>query len=136
MDPKLADAGTESKGGPQSDIERTATSSSEFNGSTVVLNPDDVGYHRSLTRRKVMMMTFGAGIGTGLWVGTGQALYYAGPAGLAITYTLVAIIVYAQYSSVGEMTAYMPVHGGFIRQCAEYVDPAFGFAIGVNFWFA
>lgn len=24
----------------------------------------------------------------------------------------------------------------FIRQCAEYVDPAFGFAIGINFWFA
>lgn len=46
------------------------------------------------------------------------------------------MIVYAQYSSVGEMTTYKPIHGGFIRQCAEYVDPAFGFAIGVNFWFA
>ncbi|OGE53487.1 hypothetical protein PENARI_c007G10449 [Penicillium arizonense] len=82
------------------------------------------------------MMTFGAGIGTGLWVGTGQALYYAGPAGTAVTYTITAMIVYAQYSSVGEMTTYKPIHGGFIRQCAEYVDPAFGFAIGVNFWFA
>ncbi|KAL2834912.1 amino acid permease/ SLC12A domain-containing protein [Aspergillus cavernicola] len=121
----------------QADIERVATSSTELQGSTTVVHPDqDVGYHRSLTRRKVMMMTFGAGIGTGLWVGTGQALHYAGPAGLAVTYTLVAIIVYAQYSSVGEMTAYMPVHGGFIRQCSEFVDPAFGFAIGVNFWFA
>ena len=34
------------------------------------------------------------------------------------------------------MTSYKPVHGGFIRQCVEYVDPAFGFAIGMNFWFA
>lgn len=34
------------------------------------------------------------------------------------------------------MTTYKPVHGGFIRQCIEYVDPAFGFAIGINFWFA
>lgn len=34
------------------------------------------------------------------------------------------------------MTTYKPVHGGFIRQCIEYVDPAWGFAIGVNFWFA
>ncbi|KAL2802183.1 amino acid permease/ SLC12A domain-containing protein [Aspergillus granulosus] len=118
------------------DIERVATTSTELHGSTTVIHPDNVGYHRSLTRRKVMMMTFGAGIGTGLWVGTGQALHYAGPAGLALTYTLTAIIVYAQYSSVGEMTAYMPVHGGFIRQCSEFVDPAFGFAIGINFWFA
>lgn len=57
-------------------IERTATSSSQANGSSTAINTDNVGYHRSLTRRKVMMMTFGAGIGTGLWVGTGQALHY------------------------------------------------------------
>ncbi|KAL4793159.1 amino acid permease/ SLC12A domain-containing protein [Aspergillus venezuelensis] len=122
----------------ESDIERVQSSGSEIKGSATTINPDnvDVGYHRSLTRRKVMMMTFGAGIGTGLWVGTGQALHYAGPAGLAVTYTLVAIIVYAQYSSIGEMTTYMPLHGGFIRQCSEFVDPAFGFAIGINFWFA
>ena len=62
----------------ENDIERVQTSTSEIKGSATTINPDhvDVGYHRSLTRRKVMMMTFGAGIGTGLWVGTGQALYY------------------------------------------------------------
>ncbi|KAJ5281795.1 Amino acid/polyamine transporter I [Penicillium angulare] len=119
------------------DIERTATTGTEQNGdSKEILAEDNAGFHRSLTRRKVMMMTFGAGIGTGLWVGTGQALYYAGPGGLAITYTLTAMIVYAQYSSIGEMMAYKPVHGGFIRTCIEYVDPAFGFAVGINFWFA
>ncbi|KAL4998876.1 amino acid permease-domain-containing protein [Aspergillus recurvatus] len=118
------------------DIERIATPPTEINGSIAPINPDNVGYHRSLTRRKVMMITFGAGIGTGLWVGTGQALHYAGPAGLAVTYTLTAVIVYAQYCSIGEMTTYLPVHGGFIRQCSEFVDPAFGFAIGINFWFA
>ena len=34
------------------------------------------------------------------------------------------------------MTTYKPIHGGFIRQSMEYVDPAFGFAIGINFWFS
>lgn len=90
------------------DIERTATSGTEHNGdSKEILGDNNAGFHRSLTRRKVMMMTFGAGIGTGLWVGTGQALYYgmsslnyiifninlyylAGPGGLAVTYTLTA----------------------------------------------
>lgn len=69
-----------------------------------------------------MMMTFGAGIGTGLWVGTGTALKYAGPGGIAVAYTIVALIVWLQYMSIGEMTAYRPVHGGFIRQETEYVD--------------
>lgn len=32
----------------------------------------------------------GAGIGTGLWVGTGSALAKAGPAGIAVTYTMMA----------------------------------------------
>ena len=59
------------------DTERTATSGTEHNAdSKEVYVDDNAGFHRSLTRRKVMMMTFGAGIGTGLWVGTGQALYY------------------------------------------------------------
>jgi amino acid transporter len=59
------------------DIERTATAGTEKNGSITILSVgDDAGYHRSLTRRQIMMMTFGAGIGTGLWVGTGQALHY------------------------------------------------------------
>jgi amino acid transporter len=68
---------TDLKGCETNDIERTATSGSEKHGSTTILSVgDDVGYHRSLTRRQIMMMTFGAGIGTGLWVGTGQALHY------------------------------------------------------------
>ena len=69
-DPELKETET-------TDIERTATSGTEKHGSTVVLSVGgDAGYHRSLTRRQIMMMTFGAGIGTGLWVGTGQALHY------------------------------------------------------------
>jgi amino acid transporter len=60
------------------DIERTATTATDQNGVCKEIPSESLtaGYHRSLTRRKVMMMTFGAGIGTGLWVGTGQALHY------------------------------------------------------------
>ncbi|KAI2969407.1 hypothetical protein CBS147323_3962 [Aspergillus niger] len=97
---------------------------------------EDVGYHRSLGSRQIMMMTFGAGVGTGLWVGTGTALKYAGPGGIAVAYTITAFVVYLQYTSIGEMTTFKPVHGGFIRQCVEYVEPAFGFAVGINFWFS
>ncbi|EKG21759.1 Amino acid/polyamine transporter I [Macrophomina phaseolina MS6] len=90
----------------------------------------EVGYERSLKRRQIMMMAFGAGIGTGLWVGTGT-----GPGGIAVSYTIMAWIVYIMYTSIGEMTADKLVHGGFTRQAGEYVDPALGFAIGINFWF-
>ena len=151
---------------------------SEGLGDGMVVTPMNVtvnavataGYHRKLTKRQIMMMTFGAGIGTGLWVGTGQALRggmlveynlikednclpgTAGPGGIAIAYSLQScahlspltekgsnlqnrFIVWSLYMSIGEMTTYRPVHGGFIRQAAEYVDPALAFAEGVNFWF-
>jgi amino acid transporter len=166
---------TEKPAVQEEDIEHTATLDEHGHGSTVILDPgvDTAGYHRSLGRRQIMMMTFGAGIGTGLWVGTGQALKFGLSARTreACMYRLAnhqplsrswrscghlyhhgvsippwlgwcfaddtpRFIVYAQYSSIGEMITYKPVHGGFIRQCAEYVDPAFGFAIGINFWFA
>lgn len=64
---------------------------------------DNAGYHRRLSKRQIMMMTFGAGIGTGLWVGTGNALKYAGPAGTAVAYTIVAYVVWLQYTAIGEV---------------------------------
>ncbi|KAF2636862.1 hypothetical protein P280DRAFT_459210 [Massarina eburnea CBS 473.64] len=122
----------------------THVSSNEVGvGQVIAIDPaeshehvNDAGYARRLNKRQILMMTFGAGIGTGLWVGTGQALKYAGPGGIAVAYTVVAYIVWCLYMSIGEMTTYRPVHGGFIRQAADYVDPALGFAEGVNFWFS
>lgn len=39
-------------------------------GTTTVVSSgvDDAGFRRQLGKRQIMMMTFGAGIGTGLWV--------------------------------------------------------------------
>lgn len=72
-----------------SDVERSP-STAEGITTTALAGVNDAGYHRALTRRQIMMMTFGAGIGTGLWVGTGTALKFAGPGGIAVAYTIVA----------------------------------------------
>lgn len=39
-------------------------------GTTTIVGSgvDDAGFRRQLGKRQIMMMTFGAGIGTGLWV--------------------------------------------------------------------
>lgn len=78
------------------DIERIATSGTEQHGASKEIRVEEnAGFHRSLTRRKVMMMTFGAGIGTGLWVGTGQALYY----GMSSTRRLmVSMLIFVSWS--------------------------------------
>lgn len=61
------------------DIEQNAVDSTNTQeGVITAIAPavDAAGFHRRLGRRQIMMMTFGAGIGTGLWVGTGTALKY------------------------------------------------------------
>lgn len=95
----------------------------------------DVGFKRQITGRQVLMITFGAGIGTGFWVGMGSALREAGPFGIVFAYTIEAYIVYVMFIQTGEMTAYQPIHGGFINQNLLYLDGALSFAQGLNFAF-
>lgn len=59
-------------------------------GTPAANGVDTAGYARKLNKRQIMFMTFGAGIGTGLWVGTGTALKAAGPGGIAVAYTFQA----------------------------------------------
>jgi len=33
------------------------------------------------------------------------------------------------------MTAFLPLPGGFIKLAERFVDPAFAFAIGWNYWY-
>lgn len=94
---------------------------------------DDVGYKRQITGRQVLMITFGAGIGAGFWVGMGTALKNGGPFGIVFGYAIVTFIVWVMFIQVGEMTACQPIHGGFINQDLLYMDGAWAFATGINF---
>jgi AAT family amino acid transporter/lysine-specific permease len=44
-------------------------------------------------------------------------------------------MVYFLMTSLGEMATYMPVSGSFSTYATRFVDPAFGFALGWNYWF-
>jgi amino acid transporter len=45
-----------------------------------------------------------------------------------------AIMVYSMMVALGEMAALYPVSGAFTHYCARFVDPALGFATGLNYW--
>ncbi|KAL3472048.1 amino acid permease/ SLC12A domain-containing protein [Aspergillus californicus] len=109
---------------------------SDIEVGQVVGEQEDYGWNRGLSPRAVIMLSLGGGIGLGLWIGTGTALAAAGPAGCAIGYALVALAIYIEFLSIGEMTCYKPINGGYIRQCMEYVDKAAAFAMGMNLWFS
>ncbi|GME79537.1 unnamed protein product [Ambrosiozyma monospora] len=107
----------------------------EANVNELEAHVEDVGYKRQITGRQVLMITFGAGIGTGFWIGMGSALRNGGPFGIVFAYFIESLIVYIMFIQVGEMTTYQPIHGGFINQIRLYVDDATAFAQGVSFAF-
>ncbi|RYC55563.1 hypothetical protein CHU98_g10650 [Xylaria longipes] len=102
------------------------------------IDPDS-GVKRGLKTRHLSMMALAGIIGPGLLVGSGGALAKGGPASLIIGFGVVGIIAFSIMQSLGELTTLYPSGGAFIRLADRMVDPAFGVAVGWNYfiiWFA
>lgn len=69
------------------------------------------------------------------FLASGNAIHTAGPGGALVAYIAIGIMVYFLMTSLGEMATYMPVSGSFSTYASRFVDPAFGFALGWNYWF-
>ncbi|CAK7013067.1 Lysine-specific permease [Saezia sanguinis] len=90
---------------------------------------------RDLKARHLTMIAIGGSIGTGLFVASGATVANAGPAGALLSYIIIGVMVYFLMTSLGELAAYLPVSGTFSTYGSRYVDEAFGFAIGWNYWY-
>ncbi|KAF2016046.1 amino acid permease [Aaosphaeria arxii CBS 175.79] len=88
---------------------------------------------RRLKGRHLQMIAIGGSIGTGLFVGSGNALANGGPASLLIAYSLVGIMMYCTVHALGEMAVIFPVAGSFSAYSTRFLDPAWGFAMGWNY---
>lgn len=90
---------------------------------------------RDLKARHLSMIAIGGAIGTGLFVASGATIAEAGPGGALLSYILIGVMVYFLMTSLGELSAAMPVSGSFSTYGAKYVEPGFGFALGWNYWY-
>ncbi|WP_225356036.1 amino acid permease, partial [Lacticaseibacillus paracasei] len=89
---------------------------------------------RVLKTRHLSMIALGGSIGTGLFVASGSAIATAGPGGAIAAYVGIGLMVFFLMTSLGEMATYVPVSGSFSEYASRFVDPAFGFALGWNYW--
>jgi amino acid transporter len=87
---------------------------------------------RGLRQRHIQMIAIAGAIGTGLFLGLGGSIQTGGPLGALLGYATVGLIVCAVQFALGEVAALLPVTGSFVRHAEFLVDPAFGFAIGLN----
>ncbi|KAH8691656.1 putative general amino acid permease [Talaromyces proteolyticus] len=96
---------------------------------------DNHGLKRHLSNRKVQLIAIGGSIGTAMFVSIGSALNEGGPASLFLSYTLYACVLALVSNAMAEMAIYMPVSASFIRHASVWVDDAWGFMAGWNFFF-
>ncbi|KAH7127329.1 histidine permease [Dactylonectria macrodidyma] len=89
---------------------------------------------RHLGNRQIQMIAVGGSIGTALFVSIGSGLMQGGPGSLFLGYTLYSGILALVNNGMAEMAVYMPVSGSFIRFAGKWVDEAFGFMAGWNFF--
>lgn len=99
------------------------------------MNEENNSMQRGLKQRHLSMIAIGGSIGTGLFVASGSTISTSGPGGALLAYALIGILVFFMMTSLGELATYMPVSGSFSTYATRFVDPAFGFALGWNYWF-
>lgn len=104
----------------------------EESDGAIVENVDDL--KRRLTGRQIQMITIGGSIGTALFVSIGSGLVQGGPGSLLIAFIMYSCWLALVNNCMAEMTVFMPVSGSFIRMGSKWVDEAFGFMLGWNFF--
>jgi len=91
------------------------------------------GLHKALTKRQVTMIALGGAIGTGLFMGSGIAIGYAGPAVL-ISYAIAALIAVIMILSLAEMAVAHPTAGSFGTYAEMYLSRWAGFVVRYTYW--
>ncbi len=99
------------------------------------MSQESNGLRRTLKTRHLSMIALGGTIGTGLFLSSGATLSQAGPLGALTAYAVMGAMVFFLMTSLGEMATHNPVSGSFSVYADKYVEPAFGFAMGWNYWF-
>ncbi len=91
------------------------------------------GLRRTLSARQMTMIAIGGAIGTGLFLGSGFAIGFAGPSVL-ISYAIGALISLLLMGCLAEMTVAHPTSGSFGAHAEHYLGPWAGFLVRYAYW--
>jgi L-asparagine transporter-like permease len=81
------------------------------------------------------MIAIGGAVGTGLFLGSGFAISFAGP-GVLVSYAIGALIALLLMGALAEMTVAHPVSGSFGAYAEHYIGPLAGFVVRYAYWSA
>ncbi|KAF2671377.1 putative amino acid permease [Microthyrium microscopicum] len=114
-------------------VENTQTGAKVYDVEAAVAATSQSPLARKLKGRHLQMIAIGGSIGTGLFVGSGQALANGGPASLVIAFTIVGIMLFCTVQALGELATLYPVAGSFSAYSTRFLCPSWGYAMGWNY---
>jgi len=91
------------------------------------------GLHRGLSKAQIVMIGLGGAIGTGLFMGSGIAIGYAGPA-VILSYAIAGFVALVMVFSLSEMAVVHPTAGSFGTYAETYLNPWAGFVVRYTYW--
>ncbi|OAH59709.1 MULTISPECIES: amino acid permease [Bacillaceae] len=97
-------------------------------------NENPIELQRGLEQRHITLMSLGAAIGVGLFLGSATAIKLAGPA-ILLSYAIGGIAIFFIMRALGEMAIQNPVAGSFSQYAHDYLGPLAGYITGWNYWF-
>lgn len=95
----------------------------------------EAGLKQALSRAQIVMIGLGGAIGTGLFMGSGIAIGYAGPA-VILSYLIAAFIALVMVLSLSEMAVKHPAAGSFGVYAETYLSRWAGFTARYTYWAA
>src|SRR5579872_318366 len=101
--------------------------------NTVSIVERESGLHRGLSKTQIVMIGLGGAIGTGLFMGSGIAIGYAGPA-VVLCYALAGFVALVMVFSLSEMAVVHPTAGSFGTYAETYLNPWAGFVVRYTYW--
>lgn len=90
--------------------------------------------NRGLEERHITLMSLGAAIGVGLFLGSTTSIKLAGP-GIIVEYAIAGVIMFFIMRALGEMAIHKPVSGSFSQYAHDYLGPLAGYLTGWTYWF-
>jgi L-asparagine transporter-like permease len=95
----------------------------------------EAGLHKALTKGQAIMISIGGALGTTIFLSSGIALGYAGPA-VIVSYAIAGLIAVVMVFSLSEMAVVHPTAGSFGAYAELYLNPWAGFVVRYTYWFA
>lgn len=93
------------------------------------------GLHKDLKRSQIVMIGLGGAIGTGLFMGSGLAIGYAGPA-VIVSFAIAGFIAAVMVFSLSEMAVVHPSAGSLGTYAEIYLNPWAGTIVRYTYWMA